>query len=500
VNSIIVALLVGTPGFLGAWTIQCSAHQSPRPTKSVDTHYVAVDGDDNGPGTFVRPWATVNYAAEQTKAGEKVVVRGGRYRLTSQIRPSNSGRQDAWITFMAYRNEKPVLDAAQIPYASMRQAGLDNGTFQLQNVAFIRVIGLSVVNSHDAGFTVRDSSSIDLINNATNNTFSSGIAVWDTKHDGVATKHVRIIGNSITRATTWDQAPPDLPHRGEPPHEALSVGGAVDFEVAHNHIYDSDKEGIDIKETSRRGKIHHNFIETVDRQGLYIDAWFGKITNIEVFSNLVEHCRGAGIAVSVENGQKVEDIDIHNNLIVSNDGSGLYFSRWGVNGPREKITIRNNTFYHNGYAAPKDGQEYYWMTGGLYLYSTSVHDISIVDNIFSDNRGFQIGYSNLYLKDYKSWTDAAHTQNIIIRGNLIDGQNMVTTPIESGGDIKDQVKIFAVNGQSSILSSPMFKDPDEQNFTLRRNSRAARASVGAYAPDSKFEPWWKHGTSSETNH
>ena len=48
----------------------------------------------------------------------------------------------------------------------------------------------------------------------------------------------------------------------EPPHEALSIGGAVDFEVAYNHVYDSDKEGIDIKETSKRGKVHHNLVET----------------------------------------------------------------------------------------------------------------------------------------------------------------------------------------------------------------------------------------------
>ena len=81
-----------------------------------------------------------------------------------------------------------------------------------------------------------------------------------------------------------------MPRRGEPPHEALSIGGAVNFEVAYNHVYDSDKEGIDIKETSKRGKVHHNFVHNVDRQGFYVDAWFGEISDIEIFSNVIHDC------------------------------------------------------------------------------------------------------------------------------------------------------------------------------------------------------------------
>ena len=63
-------------------------------------YFVAVDGNDNGPGTGERPWATIYYAAQQAQAGDTVFVRGGHYVLTAQIRPRNSGRSDAWITFM----------------------------------------------------------------------------------------------------------------------------------------------------------------------------------------------------------------------------------------------------------------------------------------------------------------------------------------------------------------------------------------------------------------
>ena len=55
------------------------------------THFVAVNGNDNGPGTADRPWATINHAAEQTEAGDTIVVRGGRYVLPAQVRLRKSG-------------------------------------------------------------------------------------------------------------------------------------------------------------------------------------------------------------------------------------------------------------------------------------------------------------------------------------------------------------------------------------------------------------------------
>ena len=75
------------------------------------THFVAVNGNDNGPGTADRPWATINHAAEQVEAGGTVAVRGGHYVLSAQVRPRDSGRSDAWITFIGYHGGKTVSDA-----------------------------------------------------------------------------------------------------------------------------------------------------------------------------------------------------------------------------------------------------------------------------------------------------------------------------------------------------------------------------------------------------
>jgi hypothetical protein len=452
-------------------------------------YYVAPNGSDAGSGKVDQPWASIEHAAQQAVAGDTIIVRGGRYGLSSQVRFRNSGRPGSWITFVGYPGETPILDAQQLSHALLFREGLDNGAFQIQAVSYVRVINLTVINSHDAGFTVRDSSNIDLINNRTIGTFSSGIAVWDTNHQGSATQRIRILGNKIEKPTTWDLAPPNIPKIGQAPQEALSIAGAVDFEVAYNEVYDSNEGGIDIKETSKRGKVHHNLVHNIGL-GIYVDSWFGELNQVEIYSNVVYSCLGAGIALSVENGNLVEGIDIHDNLVFNNKGSGLYFSRWGVNNERRNIQIHNNTFYHNGYGAPKPGQTYYWMTGGIYLYSTNVHNIAIKNNILSKNRGFQVGYSELFLKD-ATWPSIARAKKIEITGNLIDGSNAANSPIESGGDPHDRVKIYGVDGDRAIVADPLFEDPATQDFTLRRDSpaRAGRIVAGADLP---HDLWWAH--------
>ena len=117
--------------------------------------------------------------------------------------------------------------------------------------------------------------------------------------------------------------------------------------------------------------------------------------------------------------------------------------------------------------------------------------MSISRNIFSDNRGFQIGYSELFLRNAWSWRKAARDKDIVITRNLIHGDNI--SPIEGGGAPFDRVKIYSTVGDRSIHGDPLFKDPADQDFVLRRNSPANKAnrSAGIRLLDSPRN-WWKH--------
>ena len=466
-------------------------------------YYVAPDGDDAQEGSLDYPWATLNHAAETVGAGDTVYIKGGIYSLTAQIRPQQSGRRDRPITYAAAPGEHVILDAQHIavpapsgepPFAH------DQGAFQLEDVAYIRVRDLELVNSHSAGFTVRHSSHIQLYNNTVNTTFSSGIGVWYGDHH-------QVMGNTIINANLPKLTDYERDDTKQTPHEAISLGGVEYFEVAYNHVHNSAKEGIDIKETSRHGTVHHNHVHHVDRQGLYVDSWFGVLDDVDLYDNVVHHCKGGGFMVSAEGGQQASNIRFHHNLIYDNWGTGILLSRWGQDRLRKHLEIYNNTVYHNGFGPPNPGEDFYWITGGLYLFSTQLDDMAVHHNIFAQNTGFQVGYSDRYFLERESRTLPAFDntadidpmiQSILdekairIHDNVIVGDNDTQAPIYAGWAPDDFAHIYGIYGtdgegggsesQITMANQPLFTDAYRDNFNLHPEANVDPA-IGAFPLD-----------------
>jgi hypothetical protein len=490
-----------------------SISEEPKPTRiltpinktadlSQSNFYVALNGSDVNPGTLEQPWATLAHAAEVVQAGQTVYVREGIYNLDRRIIVKNSGREDAWITFREYPGELAVLDAINIEIGRPEDYPHDKGTFQIEGVAHIRVIGLALKNSHQAGFMIRDSHHVEMYNNLTDTTFSPGIAAWETNPELDRTHHIKIIGNTVTHANTWDMLPTGYHQEGEPPHEAISIAGAKYFEVSYNHLYNSDKEGIDVKEVSKHGSVHHNFIDHMDRQGLYVDAWFGAIEDIDVYDNVVRNCRMSGMIISVENGKSVSDVRVHHNLFYNNLGTGFFFSRWG-DGPRSNIKIYNNTIVGNGYGQPNPGEKYYWMTGGLYLFSNNLSDVDIRNNIIANNRAFQIGYSDHWLNVDSDIKKAFTEKKIVVDYNLILEPEQMEYPLYLGWPPDMYANVWPFLGSHPIQGDAGFENSAAENFYLLPNSIAvdagdpslvdpdgSRSDIGAFWLGVEDREWW----------
>ncbi|MFH1862131.1 MAG: right-handed parallel beta-helix repeat-containing protein [bacterium] len=78
---------------------------------SAATYYVAYSGSNSNPGTFIRPWCTIDYAASSSSgvcAGDTIVVRGGNY--PEIVSPEVSGTQDMPIVLKNYAFETVTLD------------------------------------------------------------------------------------------------------------------------------------------------------------------------------------------------------------------------------------------------------------------------------------------------------------------------------------------------------------------------------------------------------
>jgi hypothetical protein len=67
------------------------------------------------------------------------------------------------------------------------------------------------------------------------------------------------------------------------------------------------------------------------------------------------------------------------------------------------------------------------------------------DFIHSGRQLDRIGYSELFVRDGRSWLEVAREKEIQISANLINGDNTLGSPNESGGNPPDQVNIYAVD-------------------------------------------------------
>ena len=81
---------------------------------------------------------------------------------------------------------------------------------------------------------------------------------------------------------------------------------------------------------------------------------------------------------------------------------------------------------------------------------------------------FQIGYSEQLFEESRQWEKVARERILKTTANLIGGRDSIDGPILSEGNPSDRVKIYAVNGERAIFADPMFKDPSNQDFRLRR--------------------------------
>ncbi|MCW6005865.1 sigma-70 family RNA polymerase sigma factor [Micromonospora sp. CPCC 205371] len=77
--------------------------------------YVAANGSDAGDGSLGRPYATLAKAAAVVRPGQTIALRGGTYRPTEPVTIDTSGTPERRITLSNYRDERPVIDASQVP-------------------------------------------------------------------------------------------------------------------------------------------------------------------------------------------------------------------------------------------------------------------------------------------------------------------------------------------------------------------------------------------------
>ena len=86
-----------------AATVSAGVYSASSADVRAKDYFVAPGGSDTNPGSKTAPFKTIQKAATLMQAGDRCLIRAGTYRET--VVPSNSGKDQAPITFEAFEGE-----------------------------------------------------------------------------------------------------------------------------------------------------------------------------------------------------------------------------------------------------------------------------------------------------------------------------------------------------------------------------------------------------------
>lgn len=352
------------------------AHRSE--THSGHNYFVAPTGNDAGPGTWKRPWKTIQHAADLAGPGDTVYVRKGVYHELVTI--TNSGtRAGGYITFQSFPGETAILDGSTLTPPSDTWSAL----FYLVNRSYIIINGFEIRNyiatlpgQEPAGILVDGYGSyIQISNNRIHNIKvlrasngpscdpsscnGHGIAIYG-ESPSQSLDHILVSDNEVYNLKTgWS--------------ESVTLDGNVrEWSVVNNEIHNNDNIGIDAAgfygldpdprtDYARYGEIRGNRVHDIDTTGnpayLNPDGTYSRFAAgiyVDGGAHIVveqndSHNNDLGMEVASENaGHNSDHVKVRNNLIYHSVNVGIAIGGYDpAVGGTSNSEIVNNTLYGN---------------------------------------------------------------------------------------------------------------------------------------------------------
>ncbi len=329
---------------------------------SVQTYYVATNGNDANQGSQAQPWKTISKAAATAAAGDTVIIGAGTY--PENVAFSKSGTSGSAITFQGQNPPKVVqTDKSNTSCLSSGNScirglvTIDGSQVVLKNM---EVTGPAANPGAIAGITVKGSNDI-IAANFVHNTWKEGIAIKaGTSNDQLLNNNVMygvvsgiyfdgqnhlIQGNTITHSVT---RPPDgskLSGSTDPDGIRFFGTGTV---VRGNVIKD-----IYVDESPESDAPHQDCFQTwTNVNGITFDSNYCELENSTTYSDPMEKF----MMVERPNNSTgtVTNLKVINNIFVSKSVNTLWTpiqignETCSSSYPIQNVTIDNNTFAHTG--------------------------------------------------------------------------------------------------------------------------------------------------------
>ena len=403
----------------------CGASKKPH-------FYVSPQGNDQHSGNLKSPWKTLSHAAKHLKCGT-LHIKAGIYK--ENVTFTHSGTAKNFIKILA--EDGAIVDG------SFGYDDASQGLVTIKDASYIILDGLTVRNALTHGIYYEGTGKhIQISHCRTEHTRGSGIYIYgEWPFTGYHISDVIIKYNDVH----WPQ---EGAFDGNLiwQEDITLAGGIENFDVSYNYVnaYDNKQYhvgpiGIDVKAGVRNGVIHHNEVENIPSNGIYVDAGGTEATNIKVYKNIVKNVTGYGIPVAGEDGGKIDNIEIFDNVTDTTGYSGIAFYNFDPNSkegkftlkPRTNIKIYNNTINNAG--ATKG-----WGWG---IMTESQFDGEIFNNVIANSKpsAMKLGHSN--------------TSKVT--------NNCIPNALKHMGD----------SGNTPVMvDDPMFLDPKNNDFSLKKGS------------------------------
>jgi parallel beta-helix repeat protein len=358
--------------------------QATIPDVPGNTYYVALDGNDNNPGTLESPWATIAKANRTLKAGDQVLLRAGIYY--DVIDPANSGRAGRRIIYRSYPGEQVTIAGTA-----------DRKPLVRITKSYITVDGFHITYPHN---------------------LSSGGRRWEW---------VVIIGeqaeyNEILNCHIRRDGDPLALYRDDYREWGIVVSSARHTLIEGNTIRGLN-QGIQIKEVARYTQVRNNTITESGQSSIVIGSSRGSIQGTLIEGNLLEHSYvedGIQFHQNFDAPDSATDISnlgviIRGNIIRDHAENAI-----DLKGAAH-VVIEENMIY--GTIGSNDGALDGWNRNSMGAIirgmGASTRDIIIRNNVFYDNAGgtwlfdgWKI-YHNVFVGNNRDYTgpNSSHTSN-----------------------------------------------------------------------------------------
>ena len=310
---------------------------------------------------------TVQVRATNRPYNEAIELSTGGSTRRKRNGTDDSGSPQRYLTIESHPENgarKPVIDGSGLRISTLPSTTI--GLVELTNTEWVRFRGFRIVNSQQAGVTIRNTDhpgsartnhiileDCEIANCRTNGIVANAKYVHPPGGQATPPDEIVIRNNTVTSVCT---AIFDMKHPGG---EAITVTNCTHFKVYGNQVRNDNKEGIAINNGAMHGEVYNNLIEARNPKsrygrfrgtGIYVDGAHLGVDDIQVFGNVVRG-RVYGISVASESGGDVgraHGILVYNNVVY--DCIQSCFAITG-NSPKElqsglraNIKVFHNTF------------------------------------------------------------------------------------------------------------------------------------------------------------